>query len=244
MRGNVTYSYDPNGNQTGSSAGQVLTYNAADQTASLKRAGGTALAATYAGGNQVERATAGGTSFTNSLLGLTVAADSATTGYTRDPAGVLVGMRAANRSYFLFDGLGSVVAVTNASEGVTNSYTYDPYGVTTETKAALTNVFNPWRYAGQYQDVSTGMYKMGARYYQPELGRWTQQDPLGACLSTSRTANRYVYAFNDPVNFVDPSGLFPGQCGACKNTVVALYGLGSGILGYAVCTAACSASTG
>ncbi len=38
-RGEVTYSYDANGNQTGSSAGQALAYNAADQTTSLKRAG-------------------------------------------------------------------------------------------------------------------------------------------------------------------------------------------------------------
>jgi RHS repeat-associated protein len=51
--------------------------------------------------------------------------------------------------------------------------------VTTQTKAAGTNVVNPWRYAGQYQDISTGLYKMGARYYQPELGRWTQRDPSG-----------------------------------------------------------------
>ena len=49
----------------------------------------------------------------------------------------------------------------------------------TETKATLTNVFNPSRYTGQYQDTSAGLYKMGARYYQPELGRWTQRDPSG-----------------------------------------------------------------
>ncbi len=189
--------YDANGNQTASSAGQALAYNGADQTTSLKRAGGSALAATYAGANQVERATAGTTTFTNTLLGVSAGG---TTGYTRDPAGALVGIRGANRSYYLFDGLGSVVAVTSSSGSVTNSYTYDPFGVTTETKALLTNVFNPWRYTGQYQDTSTGLYKMGARYYQPELGRWTQQDPSGA------DANAYLYAGGNPVNFVDPSG--------------------------------------
>ncbi len=82
-----------------------------------------------------------------------------------------------------------------------NSYTYDPFGVTTETKATLTNVFNPWRYTGQYQDTSTGMYTMGARYYQRELGRWTQRDPLG------QEANPYLYVAGNPVNFADPSGL-------------------------------------
>ncbi len=199
IRGDVTYSYDANGNQTASSAGQALAYNGADQTTSLKRAGGSALAATYAGASQVERASAGATTFTNTLLGVSAGG---TTGYTRDPAGALVGIRGTNRSYYLFDGLGSVVAVTSSSGSVTNSYTYDPFGVTTETKALLTNVFNPWRYAGQYQDTTTGLYKMGARYYQPELGRWTQPDPSGL------DANAYAYAASDPINNSDPTGLF------------------------------------
>ncbi len=133
---------DANGNQGGSSAGQALAYNAADQTTSLKRAGGSTLSASYAGATQVERASAGATTFTNTLLGVSAGG---TTGYTRDPAGALVGIRGSNRSYYLFDGLGSVVAVTSSSGSVTNSYTYDPFGVTTETKPLLTNVFNPWR---------------------------------------------------------------------------------------------------
>ncbi len=147
----------------------------------------------------MERASAGATTFTNTLLGVSAGE---TTGYTRDPAGGLVGIRGSNRSYYLFDGLGSVVAVTSSSGSVTNSYTYDPFGVTTETKALLTNVFNPWRYGGQYQDTTTGLYKMGARYYQPELGRWTQPDPSG------QEANAYLYVAGNPVNFVDPSGLY------------------------------------
>ncbi len=61
--------------------------------------------ATYAEANQVERASSG-----SGLLG-------STTGYTRDPAGALVGIRGASRSYYLFDGLGSVVAVTNPTVG-------------------------------------------------------------------------------------------------------------------------------
>ena len=213
-RAGVTYSYDANGNQTGSSAGQALAYNAADQTTSLQSVGGSALSASYAGLNQVERRTAGATGFTNSLLGVTAETASGTTkATTRDPAGALVGLRSgADRFYYLFDGLGSVVAVTNSSGSVTNSYTYDPFGVTTETKALLTNVFNPWRYTGQYFDDATAMYKMGARYYQPELGRWTQQDPSGL------DANAYAYVGGNPVNLIDPDGtcaIFAYPDGSC-----------------------------
>ncbi len=51
----------------------------------------------------------------------------ATAAATRDPGGGLVGLRTgAARSYYLFDGLGSVVAVTDASGNVTNSYTVQP----------------------------------------------------------------------------------------------------------------------
>ena len=57
---------------------------------------------------------------------------------------------------------------------------------------------NPWRYTGGYWDAGVGLYKLGARYYDPARGRFTQPDPLGG---------GYVYANDDPVNYVDPSGL-------------------------------------
>ncbi len=202
-RGGVSYSYDANGNQTASSAGQALSYNSADQTTSLKKAGGSPLSATYAGPNQVERITAGATAFTNTELGVTSTTEAgATVGTTRDPNGSLVGLRSgAGRSYYLVDGLGSVAAMTDSSGAVTHSYSYDPYGVTSETTSSA--LVNPWRYTGQYQDLSTGLYKMGARYYQPDLGRWTQRDPSGL------DANAYAYVGGNPVNFVDPSGFAP-----------------------------------
>ncbi len=137
----------------------------------MKKAGGSAFSATYAGATQVERTSAGTTSFTNSLLGVTSATEgTATTATTRDPAGSLIGLRTgAARSYYLVDGLGSVVAVTDASGSVTNSYTYDPYGVTTET-AASGAVANPWRYTGQYQDSATGLSRWVRGTTSPSSG--------------------------------------------------------------------------
>jgi hypothetical protein len=50
------------------------------------------------------------------------------------------------------------------------------------------------------------LYKFGTRYYDPTLGRWTQQDPVAGSLRDLNSANRYTYAGDDPVNAVDPSG--------------------------------------
>ncbi len=47
-------------------------------------------------------------------------------------------------------------------------------------------------------DSSTGLYKMGERYYDPSIGRFTQLDPLG---------DGYGYADGNPINSTDPSGL-------------------------------------
>ena len=157
----------------------------------------------YTGASQVQRTAAGGSSFRHGLLGLSSAADGGgTTSYTRDQRGNMVGQRApAGRYYYLFDGLGSVVALTDSAGNVANRYAYDPYGNLTSSSGS---VANPWRFGGAYgayTDAATGLVKIGQRYYDPAVGRWTQPDPLGA-------GNRYAYISGNPVNAIDPSGLW------------------------------------
>ncbi|NER82747.1 MAG: hypothetical protein F6K42_24965 [Leptolyngbya sp. SIO1D8] len=53
-------------------------------------------------------------------------------------------------------------------------------------------------------DIDTRLTRFGARDYDPETGRWTAMDPL---LFNGGQPNLYVYANNDPVNRIDPSGL-------------------------------------
>lgn len=72
-------------------------------------------------------------------------------------------------------------------------------------KADARSVTNPFKFAGGYLDAS-GYEQFGVRYYSPLLGRWTQQDPLAGSLFDLNSANRYVYAGDDPVNQVDPNG--------------------------------------
>ncbi|GGI07588.1 RHS repeat-associated core domain-containing protein [Egicoccus halophilus] len=135
------------------------------------------------GAGQAERLTAGPATFTSSLLGVTgVVEGNLRTGWTRGPDGTLLGQRrtiggVTTRSYYLTDGLGSVIAVVNQTGTVTNRYDYAPYGETDERCPTSACVNNPWRFAGEYQDTQTGLYKIGHRYLAPELGRWTQADP-------------------------------------------------------------------
>ncbi|WP_190195133.1 RHS repeat-associated core domain-containing protein, partial [Streptomyces minutiscleroticus] len=64
-----------------------------------------------------------------------------------------------------------------------------------------TNLTKPYyRFAGNYQDP-TGLYHLQARYYDANIGRFTQPDPSG------QEQNPYLYAEGDPVNRIDPSGL-------------------------------------
>jgi len=197
----TTYSYDGNGNLTGSTGGPLLSYNSKNQT---KNIGSDTY--TYSGPDQRDRVTVNTTTFDYSGLGLSRQTDSTgTTHYVRCSCGLLNNERTpdGHRHYFLFDGLGSIVGVTKGDGTKENSYDYDPYGNMLHQTEGVTN---PWKFAGGFLDSSTGLYKFGTRYDDPTLGRWTQQDPVGGSLGDLNAANRYTYAGDDPVNLVDPSG--------------------------------------
>jgi len=52
----------------------------------------------------------------------------------------------------------------------------------------------------------------GSRDYDPQVGRWTTKDPIGFA---SEDTNLYAYVYNDPVNQIDPSGLFLNLVAGC-----------------------------
>lgn len=56
-----------------------------------------------------------------------------------------------------------------------NPYRYDPWGNSIGTTGTA---YNEYRYAGTYREPDLGLYQMGARFYMPAAGRFTQQDPL------------------------------------------------------------------
>ncbi|MFJ4343487.1 RHS repeat-associated core domain-containing protein, partial [Streptomyces sp. NPDC088915] len=70
-------------------------------------------------------------------------------------------------------------------------------------------------FAGGYQDP-TGLYHLAARYYDANIGRFTQPDPSG------QEKNPYLYAEGDPVNRIDPTGLFSLDAALAGGVVGAL----------------------
>jgi RHS repeat-associated protein len=101
------------------------------------------------------------------------------------------------------DDLGSVLKVVDSSGTVKNSYYYDPHGLSLNKNETVSN---PWQYASGYYNATTGLYKFGTRYYDPQTGRWTQKDPVGGSVGKIGSGNPYVYAGNVPTMQVDPSG--------------------------------------
>ena len=101
------------------------------------------------------------------------------------------------------DHLGSPRVVVNVATGqVVRRMDYDEYGkVILDTNPG----FLPFGYAGGIYDSMTGLVRFGARDYDPEVGRWTAKDPIGF---GGEDSNLYGYCWNDPVNSIDPYGLY------------------------------------
>ncbi len=101
------------------------------------------------------------------------------------------------------DHLGSPRLVVDAATGsVAQQLDYDEFGnVLTDTNPG----FQPFGFAGGLYDHDTGLVRFGARDYDAETGRWTTKDPIRF---GGGDTNLYGYVLNDPVNWIDPLGLY------------------------------------
>lgn len=120
--------------------------------------------------------------------------------------------------YFVKDHVGSVRMVINTATGaVVQKIDYDEFGnVLSDTNPG----FQPFGFAGGLYDQDTKLVRFGARDYDPEIGRWISKDPI---LFGGGQANLYSYTFNDPVNFIDPSGKF-GIAGVASGFISGMVG--------------------
>jgi RHS repeat-associated protein len=106
-------------------------------------------------------------------------------------------------SYYDADAIGSIVGLTGNSGTYLNQYSYLPFG---EDLSKSETVSNPFEYVGQWgvMDEGNGLDFMRARYYAPNIGKFTATDPIGI---EGRDTNLYRYVHNNPVNYIDSLGL-------------------------------------
>ena len=83
---------------------------------------------------------------------------------------------------------------------------YQPYGKVSEQTG---DDVTPYKFTGKELDT-TGLYYYGARYYDPEIGRFITPDSIVQSPYDPQTLNRYTYCRNNPLKYVDPSGHFFG----------------------------------
>ncbi len=112
--------------------------------------------------------------------------------------------------HFHTDLVGAPLEVTDESGELAWAGKYTAWGKVETNARQLTaaRTDQPLRYAGQYADDSTGLHYNTFRFYDPDVGRFINQDPIGLLGGD----NLYQYASN-PTGLIDPWGWF---CGASQ----------------------------
>jgi RHS repeat-associated protein len=201
----ATFSYDPNGNLTQKVEGSVTTtyeWNAENQLKRVLQNGNEVARYAYDPlGRRVEKV-AGATTTTWTYDAQNILREVSGTSSLKYVHGPGIDEPVAQEdgtgvlTYYHADGLGSVVKATNAAGAVVTSKRYDAFG-NLELGAA-----NGFAFTGREWDSETGLYAYRARYYDPKIGRFLSEDPLGFVSGM----NFYTYVDNSPVSFVDPLG--------------------------------------
>ena len=106
---------------------------------------------------------------------------------------------------YLADHLGSIRGLTDDQGNLTQGYAYTAFGTLLDPPPTHNN---PYLFAGQRRDLTTGLDDLRARWMLPGLGRFASVDPFAGTLAQPISQHPYLYANSNPLRFVDPAGRF------------------------------------
>ena len=201
--GGNTYTYDNNGNMiTKSGAGGNFTFTYDYENRLLGISGATTAAYQYDYmGRRSSKTVGGTTTFIYNAQDLIGERGANVADYLFGPSvdEPLSMRRSGSTYYFVNDGLGSINLINNASGTIQNKYVFDSWGI---VRSQTIPVANPFGYTGREFGEASMLYSR-ARYYSPNMGRFTSEDPI----RFDGGINWYSYVDNDPTDYIDPSGL-------------------------------------
>ena len=132
------------------------------------------------------------TNYTYGLERISAQTGNRKTEYVYDGRGSVAAEVSYNNAWYTFGGAFSKKDVTTKS--------YTPFG------EQIGEQVSGFGYNGEYYNAATGMVYLRARFYEPEMNRFSQKDIVRGSITAPNSLNRYTYVQNDPVNFIDPSG--------------------------------------
>lgn len=202
----TTYDYDDDGERTSQTTGTTTTnysYDAAGTLGSVTDGSNPTDSYAYNGDGQLETSTTSGTTteFTWDDNGpLPKLLSDGSDSYIYGPNNLPIEQIAADGtvSYLHHDGLGSTRLITDTSGDAAGTVTYNASGTLNASSGTATTVLG---YAGDYTDPNTGLQYDQARWYDPDTSSFLTVDPLVA-----DTDQPYIYADDDPINNIDPTG--------------------------------------
>jgi RHS repeat-associated protein len=193
-----TYMYDAQGRLTNASNGTItvsMTYDGRNRCAT-RTVNGTTSFFYYDGWNLVEENETGGAQLKQYIHGTSI--------------DELVARKDAGGSiYYLQDVLGNVTHLTNTAGNMAEQYSYDVFGLPVVKNVSGTVIStsaygNRFMFTGREFVQEIALYDYRNRMYSPLLGRFLQIDPLRF---DGKDYNLYRYVHNNPVNYIDPTGL-------------------------------------
>ncbi|MET8453363.1 polymorphic toxin-type HINT domain-containing protein [Streptomyces sp. NPDC005209] len=111
-------------------------------------------------------------------------------------------------TYLMADTQASTQLAVDATTGTTSRRRYTPFG---DERSGTLPTGTSNGFLGKTEDTSTGLSLLGARAYDPHLGRFLSPDPLSAPYNP-QGLSAYTYSLNNPTNFSDPTGLWCDGC--------------------------------